>query len=171
MERDLQVLINTPQQLSVVSPPNSFDLATQIFWAVLLVAAGLVTWRLWRVSRWGSIAVVVVVCIVALVQFSSRQTSRRLMIDRGANSFTWEAFDSGGPLSSQQVKLSDVERADMDFNRTSRRIVVSLQDGRKIYPLGEGFSYRDSQFRVLDLIREHIGQQPYAAPTHSPGGR
>jgi hypothetical protein len=171
METDLQILMHSPGQLSIVAPPDAFDLATKIFWAVLLLAMGWLTWRLWRVSRWAAIAVVVVACVAALVQFSSHRTSRRLVIDRGANSFAWETFDSGGTLSSQQVKLSDVERADMDFNRTSRRIVVSLHDGRKVYPLGEGFDYKDSQFKALDLIREEIGQTPYAAPARAGGGR
>lgn len=170
MEYDLQILINTPAQLAVVAPPDFFDLSTKIFFSVLFVAAAVLTWRLWRVSRWAATAVVVAACIVALVQFSAHRTSTRLVIDRAANSFTWEIFDSEGTLSSQHMKISDVERADMDFNRTNRRIVVSLHDGRKVYPLGEDFAYKDSQFKVLDLIREHIGQPPYAAPSHASGG-
>jgi hypothetical protein len=170
MEHDLQILINTPGQLAIVAPPDSFDMATKIFFTVLFAVAVVLTWRLWRVSRWAAVAVVVVACVVALVQFSSHRTSGRLVIDRAANSFVWGTFDAGGTLSSQQVKLSEVERADMDFNRTSRRIVVSLHDGQKVYPLGEGFAYKDSQFKVLDLIREHIGQQPYAASSHASGG-
>lgn len=170
MERDLQILVNTPGQLTVVAPPNSFDLTSQIFWAVMLVVGVWMTWRLWRVSRWAASGLIVVGCVGALVLFASDRTSDRLTIDRPANSLTWESYDSSGTLSSQQVKLSDVERADMDFNRVRRRIVVSLHNGQKIYPLGSGFDYKDSQYKVLDLIRGHIGPQPYATG-QLPAGR
>jgi hypothetical protein len=161
MSRDLQILVNTPDQLTVMNPPDSFNWFKGIVFGGLLVLALFLCWKLVKISRWLGLVLIVVVLIISMVISSNFKTSYRLAIDRKNNTLIYQTMGLGNDIvESQQLDLNSVKRADIDFDRARRRIVLTLKDNQQVFPLGMGFDYENSQFEVLDLIRQHIGQQP-----------
>jgi hypothetical protein len=162
MERDLKIHVATPTNLTIENPPASFDLFYAFFFVAALIFCSVLTWKLFFVKKWIGILTAVIFLFVGLIVYVSRSSGYTMEIDKSNNSFIYAESDSkGNILSPNTVDLSTVERADMDFNRNQRRIVVSLKDGTHIFPLGDSFSYEDSQFKALDLIRQYICQKPF----------
>lgn len=162
MDKDLQIHIAAPAKLTIENPPGSFDTVYALILIPGLIFFVFLTWKLFTVKRWVGILVGVVFLLVGLIISSTIFTGYRMEIDRSNNSLIYSELNSKGEsISPKTVELSSVERADMEFNRTQRRIVVSLKNGSQVFPLGDGFSYEDSQFKALDLIRQYICQKPF----------
>jgi len=160
MDRDLKILVNTPDQLTVINPPDSFNWFYGIVFGGLLVLTVFLCWKFFKTSRWLGFGLIALVLVLGIFVLSGFKTTYKLVIDRKNNTLIYQTMGSSNDvLESKQLDLNTVKRADMDFNRNHRRIVLTLNDNQQIFPLGMGFDYENSQFEVLDLIRQHIGQQ------------
>ncbi len=61
-------------------------------------------------------------------------------------------------MDSELVHFSDIARAEMQFNRGDKRIVVVLNDGKQVFPLGDGYIQNDpNQYKPLIAIQKAVG--------------
>ena len=154
MERDLQVLVNTRDHLVVDSPAGTEGIVLVVSLGVLLVMMAYVIYRVWSRSKVAAIFFAVVTLAAELLVYSDRSRSYRMDLDRSQGQLIMTTF----PLATERDPLNELTRADMEFDRASRRITLSTANGQHLHPLGPDFEMMDSQFNVLGDVQKFLGQ-------------
>ena len=168
MDRDLKILLNTTDKLIVRSPSEHMGTFNIAVIAIVACGVAFLAYKLWSASRIASVVLVVIALVIGLIVSADRGTSYQMEMNRPQNKLVMTSFrgsNTQDELKSITLPLNDVERADMEFNRTSRRITLTMRSSKPIHPLGPDFEYMDSQFKVLGIIQNFIGQTPTPVPT------
>ena len=125
-------------------------------------------YRLWPVSRLAAIGIVLVAVIVFVFVSSDLGTSYRMDMDRQKGEMIMNSYcgsDRSEPLGTWVDALNRFQRADMEFDRGDRRLVLTTSDGQLVRPLGPDFNNMDNQFKVLEEMRNFLAPQPMHVAT------
>jgi hypothetical protein len=163
MRSNLKILTDTPTQVIILNPHAQMDW----FYALTyLMLAGVFIFLAWKTAQqysrlWAIVPLVICVIILSIITYSTFIFSHKMIINQPNHMITHQILRFNHVVDEDHVDLRSVVRADMEFNRTSRRIVLTLDSGQRYYPLGWGFEYKDNQFQVLGLIQERIAKITY----------
>ena len=140
--RDLQIVIDTKDRLLVDSPSEPWSIVTLAFLSCVFAGLCYVVYRLWPVSRLAAIGIVLVAVIVSVFVSSDLGTSYRMDMDRQKGEMIMNSYrgsDRSEPLGTWVDALNRFQRADMEFDRGDRRLVLTTSDGQLVRPLGPDF--------------------------------
>jgi hypothetical protein len=98
------------------------------------------------------------------IVFPWTKTSFRVEVDQPSRQIVSQELSNGKVISSTAITASDLNSAEMQFDRGKRTIVLIGRDGQQIFPLGEErLQNEPNQYVILNALRAAIGQTP-AAP-------
>ena len=154
----LTIISNSGGRLIVVQQPQA---ESYTFWIILVVvlAACFIYRRAWQL--------LFIPALLAVVIYSSsfigQKTTYRAEIDQETRQITSEQLEKDKIVSKTTIPASDLNSAEMQFNRGASRIVLVHRDGRQEFPLGEQHLQNEpDQYVVLNALRQAIGQVPVA---------
>jgi hypothetical protein len=152
--------------LSIVSNINGHLIAEQqpqsggnTIFIILIVAT---TLYFGYRRAWKFLLIPAVLCLIVMQSmFMGQKTSYRVEVDQPTRQILSQEWSKGKVISSTTIPVSDLNSAEMQFNRGASRIVLIHRDGRQEFPLGEQHLQNEpDQYVVLNAMHEAIGQTP-----------
>ena len=161
--RCLHILGNTGIRLIAEQTPYNGYFLTYI---AILFAAGFLIRYLWS-RRFKLAALPGSIIIFLLLDFLMPTIpTYTLTLNREARTINSEARVKNTVQSRFTVAASDLNSAEMQFNRGAITIVLVRRDGSLLYPLGEQqLQDEPDQYVVSNAIRKMIGEVPQPAPS------
>jgi hypothetical protein len=152
--REVQILVDTANQFIAEQQPYGFNFfqITLIFGMVGAVAYAI------RQGAWKTTLILVPVTVFLIWATWPHGVAYRMELKTQHRVLEVQTLRKDKIVASQTVKFSDIARAEMQFNRGDKRIVVVLNNGKEVFPLGDEYIQNEpNQYKPLIAIQKAVG--------------
>jgi len=150
----IQILVDTADHFVAENPPYSFPFFRLI---IIVVFIGFLTYY-FRQREWKAAAILIPIGAFLVWSTLSNGIAYRMDLKPQEHVLLVQTVKKGKIIESQTIPFSDIARAEMQFNRGDKRIVVVLNNGQEVFPLGDGYIQNDpNQYIPLVAIQKAVG--------------
>ncbi len=150
----IQILVDTPNQFIAENPPDSFGFFQLI---TTLVFIGFIIYVI-KQGAWKAAAILIPIAAFLTWISWPDGIAYRMGLKPQEHVLLVQTLKKGKIIESQAIPFSEIARAEMQFNRGDKRIVVVLNNGQEVFPLGDGYIQNDpNQYIPLVAIQKAVG--------------